>query len=52
MVKKSESGVLLEIKARVNGLDEIRNRLLDMGASRAGLYHQVDTYFDVPQGRL
>jgi predicted adenylyl cyclase CyaB len=41
-----------EIKARTNRLDALRAVLQQNGAYHKGNDHQVDTYFNVPQGRL
>ena len=46
---------LVEIKARVRDAartDELRKLLLERGADFRGTDHQVDTYFNVPDGRL
>jgi len=43
---------LVELKARVPDLEVIRNRLHGLGASYVGRFHQKDTYFEVPKGRL
>ena len=42
----------IEIKARCSNQDFIRNLLLDRQADFRGTDHQVDTYFQVPKGRL
>ncbi|WP_138431365.1 class IV adenylate cyclase [Fodinibius saliphilus] len=42
----------IEIKARCNGPDRIRTILKNKGAEFKGTDHQVDTYFNVPDGRL
>jgi predicted adenylyl cyclase CyaB len=42
----------IEIKARTNKPDEIRQYLLDSSADYKGLDVQTDTYFNVPEGRL
>lgn len=42
----------IEIKARCQQLDHIRQLLLDRGAESRGTDHQIDTYFNVPTGRL
>jgi len=43
----------VELKAQApQGLEALRKRLSELGASLVGVYHQVDTYFPVPQGRL
>jgi predicted adenylyl cyclase CyaB len=46
------SHINIEIKARTNNTDRIRNFLLDRGADYKGLDIQTDTYFNVPSGRL
>ena len=43
---------LLELKAKVANLDAIRKRLFGVDARRIGSFWQIDTYFDVPKGRL
>lgn len=42
----------IEIKARTNKADQIREYLLSNGADYKGLDVQTDTYFNVPAGRL
>ncbi len=42
----------IEIKARSNKQDAIRDLLLTAGAEFRGTDHQTDTYFRVPDGRL
>lgn len=42
----------VEIKARCNQPDQIRNVLKDHKADFKGTDHQIDTYFNVPDGRL
>ena len=44
--------VMVEMKARLDSLDEVRTKLLESGATRIGVFHQVDTYYHVPKGRL
>lgn len=43
---------IVELKARVDDLAEIRDKLIKHGAERVGIFHQVDTYYEVPRGRL
>jgi adenylate cyclase class 2 len=43
---------MLEMKARMDSLDDVRTQLLESGARRVGVFHQVDTYYRVPKGRL
>ena len=49
---REEEAQLLELKARVEDLSVIRNRLVEIGAHYVETLHQVDTYFKVPRGRL
>lgn len=42
----------IEIKARCEQQDKIRTILQDRGADFRGTDHQIDTYFEVAQGRL
>ncbi|MGZ8517370.1 MAG: class IV adenylate cyclase [Chitinophagaceae bacterium] len=42
----------VEIKARCNNPDRIRNYLVTNNAGFKGVDEQVDTYFNVPNGRL
>ncbi len=42
----------VEIKARCANPDRIRALLAELGADFKGADHQVDTYFNCPQGRL
>jgi len=46
---------ILEFKARIphaHALAAVRHKLGQSQASREGVFHQIDTYFDVPSGRL
>ena len=42
----------IEIKARCSNPDRVRSILNDNDADFKGTDHQVDTYFNVPEGRL
>ena len=42
----------IEFKARVSSLAPYENKLLTLSPRFEGLDHQVDTYFNVPNGRL
>jgi adenylate cyclase class 2 len=42
----------VEIKTRVPSIDKIRDILLTHNAKSFGVDHQIDTYFEVPKGRL
>ena len=50
-LSKSE-GNLTELKARADSLDPPRRRLQEIKAHHIGTFHQTDTYFEVPEGRL
>ncbi len=41
-----------EFKAKVEDLDQYENKLLELKPVFHGLDHQIDTYFNVPKGRL
>lgn len=43
---------LLEIKARYDDLNIARKILSKINAEKIGVYHQIDTYFNVDIGRL
>lgn len=43
---------LIELKARVENLNQFRNRLVELKARHIGSFRQTDTYFEVPIGRL
>jgi len=43
---------LLEFKARVDSLEAVRKKLRYMNARFVGAFHQIDTFFNVPKGRL
>ena len=43
---------LLEIKARIKDVCATRKKLLDLKALYIGTFHQIDTYFNAPKGRL
>ena len=42
----------IEFKARVLSIEELENRLLSLSPRFIGLDHQIDTYFNTPNGRL
>ncbi len=50
--EKSKEKAIVELKARVDSLEPFREKLESLKAERVGVFHQVDTYFEVPQGRL
>ncbi|MDA0683310.1 MAG: class IV adenylate cyclase [Bacteroidetes bacterium] len=51
-ILRSGARLNIEIKARCDDHDHIRRVLSDMGSRLVGTDHQVDTYFQVPEGRL
>jgi adenylate cyclase class 2 len=44
--------LLVELKAKMKNVEEVKRRLSLLGARHIGTFHQVDTYFEVHQGRL
>ena len=49
--QKAET-MMVELKARVKNLAPLRSKLIQYGAKKKGIFHQIDTYFQVPKGRL
>jgi len=47
-----DTHVLVEVKARVKKLETVRRKLMELNAKHVGTFHQTDTYFEVPRGRL
>jgi adenylate cyclase class 2 len=43
---------MVELKAKVDDLASLRKKLTSSGAERNGIFHQTDTYYNVPKGRL
>ena len=43
---------MVELKARVDALGQVRKRTLGLGARHIGTFQQTDIYFNVPMGRL
>jgi predicted adenylyl cyclase CyaB len=43
---------MVELKARVDDQDLLREKLSALGAIYVGTFQQTDLYFDVPEGRL
>ena len=43
---------LVELKAQIPDREPVRQLLINNGGEYVGRYHQVDTYFKVPRGRL
>lgn len=43
---------MVELKARVPDLHSVREKLEELGAQPVGTFHQIDTYFEIPKGRL
>lgn len=50
--KPKKQCVMVELKAKADNLTSIRNKLNEWSAKRIGLFHQIDTYYKVPKGRL
>ncbi len=43
---------MVDLKVRVPDLRAVREKLEELGAQPVGTFHQVDTYFEIPKGRL
>ena len=43
---------LVELKAKIDDIDKVREKILKLNAEFIGKFHQIDTYFNVPKGRL
>ncbi|MDG6223546.1 MAG: class IV adenylate cyclase [Candidatus Bathyarchaeota archaeon] len=43
---------MVELKARVNDHELLRKKLSELGSECVGTFYQIDTYFEVPEGRL
>ena len=50
--QSTASHKMVELKAKVNELDAFRKKLNDFESKLVGTFHQTDTYFEVPEGRL
>lgn len=48
----SVQSLVVELKAEMRDLQEVRGKLIRCGAEKIGVFHQVDTYYGVPKGRL
>lgn len=49
---KSVEHKMVDLKARVPDLRAFRTKLEELGAQSVGTFHQIDTYFEIPKGRL
>lgn len=45
-------GVEIEVKVRVEGHEPVREKLRELGGVGGGLTHEVNVFFDTPDGRL
>jgi adenylate cyclase class 2 len=43
---------IVELKAEVENLSAIRSVLIQSQSEKVGVFHQVDTYYEVPKGRF
>jgi len=50
--QSTASHKMVELKAKVNELDAFRKKLKNFESKLVGTFHQTDTYFEVPEGRL
>lgn len=44
--------MIVELKAKVDDLAGFRSKLIRFGAKQRGIFRQIDTYYEVPKGRL
>ena len=44
--------LIIELKAKLNDLESAREKLMQLQAKKIGAFHQIDTYYVVPKGRL
>ena len=42
----------MELKVKVKSLHVVRLKIIDLRARYIGTFHQIDTYFNIPKGRL
>jgi adenylate cyclase class 2 len=49
---KPQETTIVELKAKVDNLEPFRKKLESLKTEYVGIFHQVDTYYEVPQGRL
>jgi predicted adenylyl cyclase CyaB len=49
---KPKETTIVELKAKVESLEPFRQKLDEMSAERMGTFRQIDTYYEVPAGRL
>lgn len=49
---ESSESRLVELKAKIESLGSARKQLSHLKARHIGTFHQIDTYFHVPKGRL
>ncbi len=47
-----KEAIIVELKAKVKSLKPFGEKLRSLGAEYVGTFRQIDTYFEVPQGRL
>ena len=48
----NEIKTLVELKAKIDNVDKVREKILKLNAEFIGKFRQIDTYFNVPKGRL
>ena len=49
---KLQETTIVELKVKVDNLEPFRKKLKSLKAEYVGIFRQVDTYYEVPQGRL
>ena len=50
--KSSNNHRMVELKARTKDHEKLRKKLSELGSKHVGTFHQIDVYFEVPEGRL
>ncbi len=49
---KPKETTIVELKTKVDNLEPYRKKLESLKAEHVGTFRQIDTYYEVPQGRL
>ncbi len=50
--KMKTQHMIVELKVKFDGLESAREKLMQLQAKKIGAFHQIDTYYVVPKGRL
>jgi len=43
---------MVELKAKLDDLATVRDKLIQYSAEQVGTFHQIDIYYEIPKGRL